>query len=115
TPPVTSAERFNRDIALDLAVGVVAPAPEDLARALGKTVAIDRAAVPPSVADANGWRRLPIPNIARNGVPPAPADSRRDLNRALAAGITARPAVPPVAADAAASTRTPALTLPGRS
>src|SRR5438067_3310089 len=62
-PPVTSAERFNRDIALDRSAGVVAPAAEDLARALGKTVAIDRAAVPSSVADANGWRRIPVPDM----------------------------------------------------
>src|SRR5207237_5760420 len=89
-PPVTNAERFNRDIPLDRAAAVVAPAPEDLARALGKTGAIDRAAVPPSVADASGWKRLPLPNITRNAVAPAPADSARDLKRALAADITAR-------------------------
>jgi TonB family protein len=76
-PPVTGAEKLGPDLQLDRTHSVIAPAPEDIDRALGVMSIEVRAAVPPPAKDVAGWKVLDAP--VRSAVGPAAQDSARDL------------------------------------
>ncbi|HKD67798.1 MAG TPA: TonB family protein [Candidatus Binataceae bacterium] len=78
SPPVAGAEKFSRDIQLDRSASVVAPAPEDLDRALGVMTLQARTAVPPPAKDVNGWNPLAVPTPVAVG--PTAVDSARKLS-----------------------------------
>lgn len=98
-PPETGAEKLGADLQLG-ARSVVAPAPEDIDRALGMMSIEVRAAVPPPAKDVGSLAALDIPSRAAVG--PAAKDVKRDLSADKLAGLQPT-AVAPAPRDSAAT------------
>lgn len=99
-PPLVGAEKLGPDLQLNRTPSVVAPAPEDIDRALG-TMSIEvRAAVPPPVKDLNSRATLDAP--MRTAVAPETKDAARNFSSDKLAGLqptAVAPAPPDVSAD----------------